>query len=100
MKPNDGPLENEFRDLSAQLTVQRGKYGQEGDFRKSIKDKDVQDRLHSQQNLIKSIDIRQRAIEEAKRAVTKNPSPANIMALADALVEQETDKGFGKGLFT
>ncbi|MBN1124455.1 MAG: hypothetical protein JXA82_05560, partial [Sedimentisphaerales bacterium] len=94
MKPEEAPLQNELRDLSAQLTMQRGKYDTDGDFRKAIKDKDVQEQLQAQEHLVKSVDFRQRAVEEAKRAVTRVPSQTNLLALADALVGLETDKGF------
>lgn len=94
LRPGDGPLADELRDLSAQLTMQRGRYDKEGDFRKAILDKDKQDQLHSQESLVKTIDYRARAVEEARRAVTKIPSEANVIRLADALADLETDKGY------
>ncbi len=94
MKPEDGPLTDELRDLSAQLTVQRGKYDGTGDFRGSIRDKEAQEQLHAQDNLVKSADFRQRAVEEAKRTAGRAPTQENILKLADALVGLETDKGY------
>ena len=94
LRPGDGPLADELRDLSAQLTMQRGQYDKEGDFRKSILDKDKQDQLHSQESLVKTIDYRARAVEEARRAVTKIASETNVIRLADALADLETDKGY------
>jgi len=93
MRPDDGPLHDELRDLSAQLTVQRGKYDGTGDFRRSIRDKESQEKLHAQESLVKSLDFRQRAVEEAKRLAAKTPTQENILKLADALVDLETDKG-------
>ncbi len=94
LRPGDAPLVDEFRDLTAQLTMQRGRYDQEGDFRKAILDKDKQDQLHSQESLVKTGDFRVRAVEEARRSVSKVPSEANYIRLADALADLETDKGY------
>ncbi len=93
MKPNDNELSVELRELTAQLTVQKGRYDQGGDFRDSIKDKDVQDQLHRQGQAVKSLDFQQRDVEEAKRAVDKLPSQNNILKLAEAMVHLDTEKG-------
>lgn len=99
LRPTDGALADEVRNLSAQLTVAKGKYEEEGDFRKSIRDKDQQDRLHASDSLVKSVDFRARAVEEAKRAYAKKPDiPAIIFALVDALTGLETRQGFDEAL--
>jgi tetratricopeptide (TPR) repeat protein len=94
LRPGDGPLADELRDLSAQHTMQRGHYDKEGDFRKAILDKDKQDQLHSQEALVKTVDFRARAVEEARRTVAKISTEANVIRLADALADLETDKGY------
>ena len=94
IRPGDGPLADELRDLSAQHTMQRGHYDKEGDFRKAILDKDKQDQLHSQESLVKTVDFRARAVEEARRTAAKLGSEANVIRLADALADLETDKGY------
>jgi tetratricopeptide (TPR) repeat protein len=98
MRPGDGPLQDELRDLSAQMTVQRGKYGESGDFRKSIKDKDAQDKLHSQESLVKTVDYRVKAVADAKTALAKSSSAANAMKLADVLFDTEKDSEFDEAI--
>jgi len=91
LKPSDGPLMDQLRDLSAQMTVARGKYGEEGDFRKSILDREKQEMLHASDSLVKTVDYRARAVEEARRAYANQPDvPAVVFGLADALVGLET----------
>ncbi|MCD4830585.1 MAG: hypothetical protein K8R02_02110 [Anaerohalosphaeraceae bacterium] len=87
IRPDDAALADELRDLSANLAVQNGKYDQDGDFTKSIKDRDSQQKLQAQQGTIKSIDFRQGQIEETKIKVEANPSQQNILKLADLLAE-------------
>jgi tetratricopeptide (TPR) repeat protein len=86
LKPNSQELRDELRNLSADLTMAKGKYGQEGDFRDSIKDKDIQAELQSQDRAVKTENYRIRAVEEARKALANKPdSPLNLMRLADAL---------------
>ena len=95
LKPENIALHDELRDLSAQLTMQRGKYDEEGGFQKSIKDKAGQDLLHSQQKSIQTLDVRQKAVEDAKKAVLKDPcSVTNILNLADKLCALNTLEGY------
>lgn len=95
LRPDNAALQDEFRDLSANLTMQKGKYGEGGGFQKSIKDKEGQDHLHSQQRLIKTIDVRQKAVDDAKKAILKNPkSVINVLKLADTLCALNTLEGY------
>ena len=93
LNPSDGALADELRDLSANLAVKKGKYGEEGDFRNSIKDRKSQERLQSQQNLIKSEDDQTATIAEARLALEKDPdSTENIIKLAEALADTHITK--------
>ena len=93
LKPNDEELTDEFKNLSAEVTMARGKYNSEGDFTKAIKDREIQDKLHSQAGVIKTDDYRATAVEDARKKVAQNPDlPANIFELADALSDLETDQ--------
>jgi len=93
LRPDDDELGEELRDLTAQMTVKKGKYGQEGDFRQSILDRKKQEMLHSQESLVKSAEFRRKAVESARAQLQANPNlPANILKLADALFEQQTDQ--------
>jgi tetratricopeptide (TPR) repeat protein len=93
LRPEDGALADEFKNLSAELTMARGKYDGQGDFRKSIKDRESQQKLQAQAGVIKTEDYRVKAVEDARRKIAQNPDlPANIFKLADALSDLETDQ--------
>jgi tetratricopeptide (TPR) repeat protein len=67
LRPEDGALADEFKNLSAELTMSQGKYDQEGDFRKAIKDREGQEKLHAQAGVIKTQDYRVTAVEDARK---------------------------------
>jgi len=93
LKPQDGELADELKNLTAELTVSRGKYDQEGDFRKSIKDRESQEKLQAQESVVKTRDYRILAVEEARKALTNDPNlPRNIFTLAQALSELQNDE--------
>ncbi len=93
LKPDDGELADEYKNLSAELTMARGKYDTEGDFRKSIKDREWQEKLQAQASIVKTEDYRLKAVEDARSKIAQNPDlPANIFNLADALSDMENDK--------
>ena len=93
LRPEDGALADEFKNLSAELTMARGKYDQEGDFRKAIKDREGQEKLHGQASVVKTEDYRVKAVEDARKKIAENPNiPANIFSLADALSDMENDE--------
>ncbi|MBE0537463.1 MAG: tetratricopeptide repeat protein [Phycisphaerae bacterium] len=99
LKPGDAVLLDELRNLSAQMTVARGKYGEEGDFRRSVRDRDKQEMLHASENLVKSVDYRARAVEEARRTYANKPDvPPVVFALVDALIGLETRPAFDEAL--
>jgi len=93
LRPEDGELADEFKKLSAELTVARGKYDQEGDFRKSIKDRETQEKLQAQQSVVKTEDYRISAVIEAREAFARGPDlPQNIFNLAEALSDVRSDE--------
>ncbi len=94
LKPDDGELADEFQRLSAELTVAKGKYDQEGDFRKSIKDREEQEKLQSQESVVKTEDYRLSAVQDARSALAQDPNlPRNIFNLAQALSDLQDEKG-------
>ena len=96
---DDGPLRDELRNLTAQLTMQKGKYDQDGDFRKAIKDRARQEKLHRSEDLVKSVDSRAKAVEDARKAVAEAPqSMANVLKLVDVLVAQDTEQACREAL--
>jgi len=93
LRPDDGALADEYKNLSAELTMARGKYNTNGDFRESIKDRESQEKLQAQAGVIKTEDYRVKAVKDARKKIAQNPElPANIFELADALSGLETDQ--------
>jgi len=93
LHPEDKQLAEEFKNLSAELTMARGKYNVEGDFRKSIKDREAQEAIYAQGLIVKTEDYKLKAVEQARRKLAENPQlPANIFHLADVLADLETDE--------
>lgn len=94
LKPEDAEIADEVQRLSAEMTVSSGKYDQAGDFRKSIKNREAQEKFQSQQAVVKTDDYRISALESAKKAYEQSPeSSVNIFGLAGALVDLHTDEG-------
>jgi tetratricopeptide (TPR) repeat protein len=94
LKPRDEALQEVLRDLSAQATMQQGKYDSEkGDFRDSIRDRESQEKLQSQEQLIQSDSQKVDSIAQARQSYQANPAdPAIILRLADTLVATERDE--------
>jgi tetratricopeptide (TPR) repeat protein len=92
LRPEDGELADEYKRLSAELTMVRGKYDEQKSFRESIKDREVQEKQQSQDSVVKTEDFRQAVIREAREEMAKDPNlPKNIFNLAQALSEMEED---------
>jgi hypothetical protein len=94
LKPDEAALIDELRDLSAQLTMQKGKYGQEGSFTQSINDKDKQRKLYEQNRGLKTVDFRAKALDDAKKAVIDDPnSQTKVLELAQTMFDTNTRRG-------
>lgn len=93
LKPRDPNLADDFKNLSAELTMARGKYDTEGDFRKSIKDRETQERMQAQQNVVQPESYRLSAVQHARNELKREPNlPKNIFNLAHALAAVQTDE--------
>jgi len=94
LKPRDEALEDSLRDLSAQATMEQGKYDKDGDFRDSIKDREDQTKLQNQEKVVQSTGMRMDAIEAARREYEADPQVSGkISKLVDALCATEkTDR--------
>jgi len=92
LRPNDADLATEFKNLSAELTMVRGKYDGEGDFRTSIKDREEQEKLHQQSSVVKTVDYRVKAVEDGRKKLAETPNlPKNIFDLASALSDMQSE---------
>jgi len=93
MKPKEGDLGDVLRDLSARATMQQGRYDDDSDFRESIKDREDQEKLQSQENIVRSDTVLEDVISQARKQYDQDPSlAANIDKLVKALCDTEKDK--------
>ena len=93
MRPEDKELADECKNLSAELTMSKGKYAVDGDFRQSIRDQETQAKLYAQDRVIKTQDYRASAVDDARKAYAREPEqPKNVFNLADVLADLETDE--------
>jgi tetratricopeptide (TPR) repeat protein len=93
LKPNDDNLNELRKNLTAEVTVSRGKYDLEGDFRNSIKDVETQEKLWVSKNLTRTQDYRLKALNDARKTLERNPDlSANIFKLAEILVDLDEEK--------
>jgi tetratricopeptide (TPR) repeat protein len=92
IRPKDGELADELKNLSANMAMKKGKYGTAKTFRESIKDRDAQDK-------IKSADVKVEAVETARKKVQNAPdSITNILELAGALFALTTTQADEEGV--
>jgi tetratricopeptide (TPR) repeat protein len=93
MKPDDKDLADECKNLSAELTMAKGNYRMEGDFRQSIRDRETQAKMYAQDRVIKTQDYRVTAVQDARKLYDEDPDlPKHIFDLAAALADLETDE--------
>jgi hypothetical protein len=90
LKPNEAGLADILRDLSAQATMQQGKYDDGSDFRDSIKDRHAQEKLQSQENTVRSDSVLKDAIAQARTEYEAQPDVHDkIEKLVKALCDTE-----------
>jgi tetratricopeptide (TPR) repeat protein len=93
MRPDDKPLTDECKNLSAELAMAKGNYGGDGDFRQSIRDREAQAKMYSQERVIKTQDFRVTAVADARKLYEKDPDlPKHVFDLSAALADLETDE--------
>jgi tetratricopeptide (TPR) repeat protein len=92
MSPDDAKIRETITELSAKHTLQQGKYGQEGDFVKGVKDMERQQRLIQKDAAVKSREFLESEIAEAKQDYLTSPTVmGKINAYVDALLKIEEE---------
>ncbi len=92
ISPDDATLSDELMDLSARDTIHKGKYDQEGDFQRAIKDADKQQELGQRDAMVKSDEYLIRQIAKAKTEYEVDMIvPGKIHAYVDALLKFEDE---------
>jgi tetratricopeptide (TPR) repeat protein len=86
--PDNAEIQQALSDLSAQYTMQKGRYGEEGDFSDKVADLDGQKKLMQQDHLVQSEDFLLAEIAKARQEYLGSPDvPGKVNALADALLK-------------
>ncbi len=93
LDPNDGNLLNEVKNLDAERTMMMGRYGEEGDFRQSVRDEDKQRALEQDESLSQSDTSAEATIERARAESQANPEDYDrLMKLVRALTQKEEEE--------
>lgn len=83
LDPNDAELQNEIKDLSAQRAMDQGRYaeagGEEGGFRKFVKDIDKQRELEEQEAISGGKSIDERNLQRAGRQYEETPGVPDVI---------------------
>lgn len=91
-KPDDAGILERLQDLGAKYTIKKGQYGQEGDFKKGVKDFERQKELIQEDAAVKSKDYREQQVEKARAEYLEAPTvPGKIQALVKALTAMEAE---------
>ena len=93
LDPNNGDLHNMLKGLAAKQTIQAGKYDQEGEFTKGVKDMaGQQDQMEKDRTVKQEVYLKQEAERAIKAYEAEPEEPGKIMAAAKALtaIEDET----------
>ncbi len=92
LTPDDPKLHETLGDLSAKYTIKKGKYDQEGDFVKSVRDIEKQKDLVQKDAAVKSKDYLRQQIDLTRKGYEESPIvPGKINAFIDALLKTEKD---------
>ena len=92
LAPNDDQIRAAINELSAKYTIQKGGYGQEGDFTKGVRDMEKQKELAQRGAMVKDRSYLEQQIEKSRQEHLATPTvPGKISALVDALLKIEEE---------
>ena len=90
MRPDDGDLAREGRDIAATNAMKKGGYDKGGSFRDSVKDMAGQKELMMQDTDVRSIDVMLQQIQQAEAAWKAEPNErGKLMRLVELLAKTE-----------
>lgn len=92
VSPTNQSIQDAMNELSAKYTIQKGKYGQDGDFVKGVKDMDKQKELAQRDSLVKDRSYLEDQIEKALSEYEQSPTvQGKVNAVVDALLKIEEE---------
>lgn len=97
--PRNNELADRLRDLSAQETIQKGHYDQEGDFTKAVKDLEGQMEMVRKDQVSQDEDFMVRQINLAREAYLAEPTVSGkITAFVDTLTRTDDESYEGEAI--
>lgn len=92
LSPNDGQIQEQLMGLSARYTIQKGRYDEEGDFTRSVKDLEKQKEQIQRDMLVRDREHLDQSIEKARQEYLADPTViGKVNGLVDALLEIEEE---------
>jgi len=92
LAPDDNSLRDKLKNLSANETIKRGRYDQEGDVSRAVKDMGQQKQLFDRDRMVKSDDYIQQQIAQTRQDYLADPAVAGkVNAYVDALLKTEEE---------
>ena len=92
LSPEDSAVAEKLSRMSANYTIQKGKYDQEGDFTQSVKDMGRQRDLIEQDSTIQQASYLREQVDKTRAVYLADPSlPGKINAFVDALLKLEDE---------
>jgi len=86
--PDSAEIQQTLSDLSAKYTMQKGRYGEEGDFSEKVADLDAQKKLMQKDHLVQSEEFLLAEIDKARQEYLGSPNvPGKVNAFVDALLK-------------
>jgi len=99
MRPDDMDLRNELKNLSAEESMRRGKYGTGKSFRESVRDMDKQQELMLSERDQVGEDYLQQSLKKAEAELAADPTEQGKMTkLVDALLKVATPEAEDRAL--
>ena len=92
LRPDDLLLAEDLRELMTKETIKKGKYDQEGDFTKGVKDMKGQMELAQRDSMVQGRDFLVQQIDKAREGYLASPTvPGKINSFVDALLKLEEE---------
>lgn len=99
LRPDDGDLVREVKELSAMDAMRKGGYDRGGSFRDSIKDMDAQRKLLEADMNVRDVDMVSRHILDAEAELKAQPDePGKVIKLVEALLKSETPQNEARAI--
>ena len=89
LKPSDGDLDHEYKDLSASLAMKRGRYSDDGGFTKSLRNRDSQQERIDEEKGIHTTEGMSGVVARAKQQYAEDPTEGKLFAYVDALLRSQ-----------